>query len=67
MSFREITEQINPRFLMGLWVGGQAVSQMAQRALEDGKLTVGEALEILRTATQATGLHDKVVWKQKSK
>ena len=54
----------DPRFLMALMMGGKAVSDMAQKALSDGKLTVGETVDILKEAAEVTGLSGVVIWRK---
>lgn len=56
----------DPRFLMLLVMGGKAISEMAQKALSDGKLTVGETVDILKEAAEVTGLSGVVIWRKEN-
>ena len=54
----------DPRFLMLLMMGGKAISEMAQKALSDGKLTVGETVGIVKEISEVTGFSEVVIWQK---
>ena len=57
----------DPRFLMLLVIGGKAISEMAQKALSDGKLTLGEMVEIVEKTAEVTGLSEVVIWQREDR
>jgi hypothetical protein len=53
----------NPAVLMGIMMGAQAVAEISKKALDDGKLTLGEAIDIIKKTTEVTGLSNAVIYR----
>ena len=53
----------NPAVLMGVMMGAQAVAEISKKALDDGKLTLGEAIDIIKKTTEVTGLSNAVIYR----
>jgi len=56
----------NPAVLMGIMMGGQAVAELCRKSLSDGKLTVGEAIDIVKKTAEVTGMSEKVIYTTKT-
>jgi hypothetical protein len=64
MKLREAFRKLkNPAVLMGVMMGAQAVAEISKKALDDGKLTLGEAIDIIKKTTEVTGLSNAVIYR----
>ena len=57
----------NPAVLMGVMMGAQAVAEACKKALSDGKLTLGETIDIVKKTAEVTELSDVVIWQKEEK